>query len=323
MIGTKYTNSFNSSFVHAVQAQKGTVINNFLFFSQQGHNRMCFTGQGRRKDAKCFLEGLQKEETKDALHVLLVYLQSCLFEERPLVAVLLLHLDLMVEPQEYSAYREEAVDAITVALESSLTDEKVRMKCCRALLILGGHFSFGGKVMTEDWILKQAGFLDGPVYDSPDNENNILVDESIMMMEDADEKKSREKWLMNLSASLLGDGHKSFLAATARCLVSENSDLVRVCLTTVAWLSSALVSLSEAEFQLSAFSALITGLKGCLENELVEHKILASMSLLNFSKFPECRLLLMTMAEDIAASLQSLTEVTWTAKELYSKICTY
>nr|XP_027125166.1 uncharacterized protein LOC113741480 [Coffea arabica] len=128
---------------------------------------------------------------------------------------------------------------------------------------------------------------------------------------------------MNLSASLLGDGHKSFLAATARCLVSENSDLVRVCLTTVAWLSSALVSLSEAEFQLSAFSALITGLKGCLENELVEHKILASMSLLNFSKFPECRLLLMTMAEDIAASLQSLTEVTWTAKELYSKICTY
>ncbi|XP_071909421.1 putative E3 ubiquitin-protein ligase LIN-1 isoform X1 [Coffea arabica] len=278
----------------------------------------------RRKDAKCFLEGLQKEETKDALHVLLVYLQSCLFEERPLVAVLLLHLDLMVEPQEYSAYREEAVDAITVALESSLTDEKVRMKCCRALLILGGHFSFGGKVMTEDWILKQAGFLDGPVYDSPDNENNILVDESIMMqMEDADEEKSREKWLMNLSASLLGDGHKSFLAATARCLVSENSDLVRVCLTTVAWLSSALVSLSEAEFQLSAFSALITGLKGCLENELVEHKILASMSLLNFSKFPECRLLLMTMAEDIAASLQSLTEVTWTAKELYSKICTY
>lgn len=92
---------------------------------------------------------------------------------------------------------------------------------------------------------------------------------------------------MILSASLLGDGKKSFLEATARCLVSENPDLERVCLTTVAWLSSALASLSEVEFQLSAFSALIYGLKGCLENgELVEHKILASMSLLNFSKFP-------------------------------------
>lgn len=89
---------------------------------------------------------------------------------------------LQVEPQKYSVYREEAVDAITVALESSLSDEKVREKCCRALLILGGHFSFAGKIMTEDWILKKAGFLDGPAYDSPDNEGNIFLDESILMV---------------------------------------------------------------------------------------------------------------------------------------------
>ncbi|KAL3519153.1 hypothetical protein ACH5RR_021742 [Cinchona calisaya] len=294
----------------------------------------------RRKDAKYILDGLQKEVTMSTLHVLLMYLQSCLYEERPLVSVLLLHFDLLVSPcnkssfgdslrfdglfciagcvgaifltnallatmaskkeefdnllremvehQEYSIHREEAVDAISVALESSLSDEKVREKCCRALLILGGHFSFAGKIMTEDWILKQAGFLDGPVYDSPDNDGNIFVnDENILMVEDVDEEKARENWLANLSASLLGDGNKSFLEAIARCLVSEIPDLVRVCLTTVAWLSSALASLSEAEFQLSAFSALISGLKGCLMNgELVEHKILASMSLLNFSKFP-------------------------------------
>lgn len=74
---------------------------------------------------------------------------------------------LQVEPQKYSVYREEAVDAITMALESSFCNETVREQCNRVLLVLGGNFSSAGKIMTEDWILKQAGFLHGPVFDSP------------------------------------------------------------------------------------------------------------------------------------------------------------
>lgn len=92
---------------------------------------------------------------------------------------------------------------------------------------------------------------------------------------------------MKVSTSLLGDGKKSFLEPLAMCLGSGDVDLVRVCLTTVAWLSSALALLPDAEFQLSAFSALVAGLKENLEKgSRVEHKILASMSLLNFSKIP-------------------------------------
>ncbi|CAK9147263.1 unnamed protein product [Ilex paraguariensis] len=194
--------------------------------------------------------------------------------------------NLQVEPQKYSIYREEAVDAITEAMESSLSDEKVRGKCCRALLILGGRFSFAGKLMTEDWILKQAGFLDGPESDALDKEtDNVQADDNIPS--DGDEVEAREEWLTNLSASLLGDGKKSFLEMLSRCLGSGKVDVVRVCLTTVAWLSSTLPSFPDAEFQLSAFSALISRLKQILENgERIEHKILASMSLLNFSKIP-------------------------------------
>ncbi|GMP91982.1 hypothetical protein CsSME_00042416 [Camellia sinensis var. sinensis] len=214
----------------------------------------------RRKDVNFFLSGFQNEGMLDTMH------------QRPLVAVLLLHLDLLVEPRKYSIYREEAVDAITVALDGSLYNEKIRAKCCRALLILGGQ-------------------------------------------------EEREDWLRILSASLIGDGKKSFLESISKCLGSGSLDLVRVCLTTVAWLSSALASLSDAEFQLPAFSALISQLKERLENgDLVEHKILASMCLLNFSKIPECRVLLMTIAEELAVPLRSLAEVTWTAKELYATI---
>ncbi|CBI16457.3 unnamed protein product, partial [Vitis vinifera] len=273
----------------------------------------------RWKDVTLFLSSFQNEGIMSAMHVLLVYLQSSSPEQRPLVAVLLLHLDLLVEPRKYSIYREEAVDAIVVALEGSLTDENVREKCCRALLILTGHFSFSGDVPTEKWILKPAGPMDSHDLSSCNNEENgLLVDGTISL--DAEEQ-AKEEWFRNLSAVLLGNGQKSFLEAISKCLGSDSSELVRVCLTTVAWLSSALSSLSDAEFQLSAFSALISRLRDNLENsEQIEHKILASASLLSFSKIPECRVLLMTIAEEIVVPLRSLVQVTWTAKHLYTTI---
>lgn len=105
--------------------------------------------------------------------------------------------------------------------------------------------------------------------------------------EDDEEENAREKWLTSLSASLLGDGKKSFLDAVSKCLSLGKSDLVRVCLTTVAWLSFSLASLHDTRYQLSAFSALISPLKQYLEyGVLVEQRILASLSLLNFSTIP-------------------------------------
>lgn len=91
--------------------------------------------------------------------------------------------------------------------------------------------------------------------------------------------------MRNLTVTLLGNGKKSFLETLSKCLGSENLDLMRVCLITAEWLSRALSSLSGSEFQLTAFSSLIFPLKERLKNgEQVEQKILASVSMLNFSK---------------------------------------
>ncbi|KAH7849018.1 hypothetical protein Vadar_011809 [Vaccinium darrowii] len=271
----------------------------------------------RRKDVNSFLSGLVSDGILDTMHVLLHYLHSSPTEERPLVAVLLLHLDLLVEPWKNSIYRAEAVDAIAVALDGSLSNKKIRAKCCQALLILGGCFSSSGKIITEDWIVKQTGFREGPYPNSLEYEEDYIVDDKIC----SDDEDERKEWLRRLSASLIGDGKKSFLGSISKCLGSQNLELVRVCLTTVAWLSSALASLPETEFQLSALSALISRLKEILENdELVVHRILANLSLLNFSNIPECRVLLMAIAEELAEPLRSLAEVTWTAGELYALI---
>lgn len=50
----------------------------------------------RWKDVTLFLSGLQNEGIADTMYALLVYLHSSPKEQRPLVAVLLLHLDLLV-----------------------------------------------------------------------------------------------------------------------------------------------------------------------------------------------------------------------------------
>ncbi|PON83903.1 Coatomer beta subunit [Trema orientale] len=267
----------------------------------------------RKKDVIGFLSALQNdhEGIESTMHILLVYLQISPPAQRPLAAVLLLYLDLLVEPRKYSIYREDAVDAITEALDRSLTDEEIRENCCRALLILGGQFSSSGKLLTQIWILNQARYFKvNPSENEEEEEEEEEVEDDVL----------NNEWLRNLSASLLGNGKRSFLEAISKCIGSENLDLVSVCLTTVAWLSSSLSSMSDSELQIPAFSFLISRLKESLENgQQIEHRILASTSLLSFSKISaECRVLLRSMAENITAPLRSLAEETWTAKLLYA-----
>ncbi|KAK1327158.1 hypothetical protein QJS10_CPA01g00224 [Acorus calamus] len=220
------------------------------------------------------------------------------------------------ERRRHSIYREEAVDAIAVALEFSLTDEKVLVTSCRALLMLGGYFSFSGDITTMNWMLNHAGYCDNCRNSPLDTVNDsIQIDEA-----EGEEEEAKEEWLRHMTVVLLGNGKKSFLEALSKCLGCGNSDLRKACLTTVAWLSHALASVSDAD-QLSAFLALIPHLKVSLEDEKqVEHRVLASLSLLNFSKFSECRVLLMTFAEEIRVPLSNLVEVTWTAKHLQAII---
>jgi hypothetical protein len=67
---------------------------------------------------------------------------------------------LQVEPNRNSTYREEATKAITHSLRCCLSDDNAVPSTRRALLLLGGHFTFSGDLLAEDWMLKQAGFIE-------------------------------------------------------------------------------------------------------------------------------------------------------------------
>ena len=93
---------------------------------------------------------------------------------------------------------------------------------------------------------------------------------------------------------LLGSGRRPFLAALSGCMSSPDAGLVAACLTTAGWLSRSLASTplrdTHTDMQLAAFSALVPRLKRCLAGGATHlqprHRVLAAVTLHNFSKIP-------------------------------------
>lgn len=61
------------------------------------------------------------------------------------------------DPQKYSVYREEALEALVNAL-SAENNTKVQSEAAKALASLCGRYSNKGKSATEATLLKLAGF---------------------------------------------------------------------------------------------------------------------------------------------------------------------
>uniref|UniRef100_N1QTR6 Putative E3 ubiquitin-protein ligase LIN ARM-like domain-containing protein n=1 Tax=Aegilops tauschii TaxID=37682 RepID=N1QTR6_AEGTA len=126
----------------------------------------------RRGMVEMFIRGLCTALVTETMDVLLQRLRSSPVEERALVAVLLLYFDRTLSLDEpdrrnSSVYREEAVRILTESLRRCLIDENVVPNTRKALLMLGGHFSFSGDLLAEDRMLEQAGFADDTPSSTP------------------------------------------------------------------------------------------------------------------------------------------------------------
>ncbi|KAK3143888.1 hypothetical protein QOZ80_4AG0306240 [Eleusine coracana subsp. coracana] len=276
---------------------------------------LCLT---RREMLELPLRGLGTESIIQAMDVLLEHLRSLPVEEQAPVAVLLLRFDaLLVENHSNNnTYREEAAKTITHSLRCCLSDDNVAPNTRKALLLLGGQFSFSGDLLVEHWMLKQAGFID-------DSRATPIDSDAVVQDKEAGE---HEAWLRKVTVALLGgNGRKPFLEALSKCLVgSPDADLAGACLTTAGWLTRSLASIHDGatDMQLAAFSALVPRLKQCLmtTTKPARHRVLAAVSLHNFSRIPDCRELLMLLADGLRDHLADLAELTWTARQLSAQL---
>ncbi|KAM6575187.1 hypothetical protein CsatA_023514 [Cannabis sativa] len=244
----------------------------------------------------------------NTMHIFFAHLQKAPLEERPLVAVILLQLDILGDLSRCSFYREEAIEAILVALDCQECHEKVQEQSAKALLVLGGRFSYTGEASIESWLLEQAGFHEcstlGSSYQRPENREE----------EDAAEKLQRKA-----AAVLFKSGHKRLLAALSDCIMNGIPCLARASLITVSWMCHLLHLIKNENMQTMAWSVLVPQLVASLDfDKDVEERVLASFSLLNLTKSSaECKSTLISMEKGkLVSHLKHLRLVTWTAEEL-------
>ncbi|XP_073279983.1 putative E3 ubiquitin-protein ligase LIN [Primulina huaijiensis] len=272
----------------------------------------------RRKERMESLSALTKGwDCLNTMHILLLHLQKARIQERPVIAVILLLLDLMGDPLECSIYREEAIDAIVKSLDYRVFDEKVQEQTARALLILGGHFSYTGEPEVEKWLLRKAGF-DENNETSCYGTNSDIYGFPILGEED----KTWENLQRKAALVLLSRGNTRLVSSLSNSIGNGIPCLSRASLVTVCWMSSGFSLLGDKELQYAACSILVPQLIQSLNyDRALEERILASFSLLTLTKGTDS-FALSPSDKGVLGCLGRLCDVTWTAEKLISQITT-
>ncbi|KAL4561940.1 hypothetical protein LXL04_034125 [Taraxacum kok-saghyz] len=170
---------------------------------------------------KLFNKLLKGWDCLNTLQILLVSLQWATQEKRPLIATIMLQLDLMADPLKSSVYREEAIEAITAALDCQICNENVQEETAKALLILGGRYSYTGTPEAKKWILKEAGYdesLEGGFH------GRYFIVQGSKHLNDDDEI---EHWQRKAAMALWISGGEKLLRAFGESISNEIPCLAR------------------------------------------------------------------------------------------------
>lgn len=98
-----------------------------------------------------------------------------------------------------------------------------------------------------------------------------------------EEENATGDFLRKVATVLLTSGNKRLFAALSKAIADGIPCLSRACLITVAWMSSSLISIENADLQSLASSTLMARLLESLSyDRALEERVLATLSLLNF-----------------------------------------
>ncbi|XP_023520024.1 putative E3 ubiquitin-protein ligase LIN-2 isoform X1 [Cucurbita pepo subsp. pepo] len=269
----------------------------------------------RTRITKLLDELKERSNGSSIMNILSVDLHRARPEEQPLVATILLQLDLMDDPLNCcSIFREEAIVTIITALNSQISREKTSENLARALLILGGRFSCTGEPCPEIWLLQQAGFETNS-GDSSYSSRHVYDD----LVQSYEEEEDLVNWQLKASTVFFNHGHKSLLSALSTSMTNGIPRLAKASLVTVSWMSRYLFVIRDEKLCSMAPSILVPSLIKYLNYDKdVEDRVLASYTLLNLIKYTECKHIFGLFDEEARDHLENLSLVTWTAEELIS-----
>ncbi|XP_027066715.1 putative E3 ubiquitin-protein ligase LIN [Coffea arabica] len=184
----------------------------------------------RRTFNEQILHIIRDEGTFSTMHMLLIYLQAAPQEQCPVVAGLLLQLDLLAEPRKMSIYREEAIDALISCLKNP-DCRSAQIAAAETIVSLQGRFSHAGKPLARDFLLKCARV----------NRNKWMKRDQLgsipdEIQENMEEDNSAEKWEKKMAFVLVTHEFGIIFEALAEGLRSRYAELSSACLVAATWL---------------------------------------------------------------------------------------
>lgn len=213
----------------------------------------------RRTFIEQVLHIIKDEGSFNTMHTLLVYLQNALQDQCPVVAGLLLQLDLLVEPRKMSIYREEAMDTLISCLRNS-EFPTAQMEAAETIVSLQGRFSASGKPLTRAFLLKRAG-LDKSYQTLMRMEQLRNIPREFEETMQWEEEKAADDWERKMAFVLVSHEFGLLFEALAEGLKSRYAELRSACFVSATWLIHMLSILPD------------TGIRGAARVCLLKHFI--------------------------------------------------
>ncbi|KAL8503215.1 hypothetical protein ACS0TY_022094 [Phlomoides rotata] len=258
------------------------------------------------------LHVIKDEGTFSTMHTLVLYLQNASVDEAPIVAGLLLQLDLLDEPRKMSIYREEAMDTLISCLRNS---ESPIAQICAAetLLSLQGSFSYSGKSLSRALLLKRAGF--DRTYKSfmrkDQRRHNISAPQPQHNMEDEGE------WEKKVAFVVVSHEFGLVFEALAEGVKSSFKELQSVCFMIAAWLVYMLSILPDTGIRGAARVCLLHHFISIFKSDNnTEERALSMLGLNTFIRDPEGLQDLAGHMKDILKGLRELKKSSAMAFEM-------
>ncbi|KAJ8479726.1 hypothetical protein OPV22_023453 [Ensete ventricosum] len=292
--------------------QSFTIVNDFDRF-EIVHFLFELVKLNRRLSNEQLLHVIKGGGAFSMMHSLLVYLQTSSMDRSPVIAGLLLQLDLLVEPRKMSIYREDAVDTLISCLRNA-DFPGTQLKAAETILALQGRFSSSGRPLARALLLKHAGIRKGYRALKEAEQTRSAPERSEFNLE---EEKAAEEWERKIAFALVSHEFGLVFEALSDGLKSRNLELSSACLISATWLSHMLSILPD------------TGVRGaarvCLLKQYIlilksarhsDDKALSMLALRSFMHDEEGLLDLTLHIKDILKTLRELKKSSGLAYEM-------
>ncbi|MCL7039067.1 hypothetical protein MKW94_023270 [Papaver nudicaule] len=291
------------SFIGADDGEKFEVV---CFFCELVKlNRRTFNEQ--------LLHIIKDEGAFSTMHTLLIYLLSANQDQLPIVAGLLLQLDILVEPRKMSIYREEAIDVLISCLRN-VDFPRSQIAAANTIVSLQGRFSYSGKPLARTFLLKHAGF-DKKHTDSRRMEQHSQT--LSMSEENLEDEKAADEWEKKMAFVLVSHEFGLLFEALAEGLQSKHAEVASACFVSSTWLTYMLSILPDTGVRGAARSCLLKHYVSIFKSTRdTEDKALALLSLSSFIHDPEGLEELTLNMKDLFKGIRELRKTTTIATEM-------